>query len=194
MKKRYFISTLSVFFLFGSLCFGQAGQAEGPQDPATKLEGFLSKKGSLIVKEFYKLGEIIGRASATIEFTAIVMYEPGQEAERVRGLRIDITESGRIEREKSAFLDLDEIKSLIDAIDYMTKLYIEWGRIEKEYVEVLFSTKDEFSIGFYHSGMTQTTFARCEGIGPATCFFASMQDLKNTKNIAAKGLSLLNEK
>ncbi|HQJ39922.1 MAG TPA: hypothetical protein PK449_00005, partial [Exilispira sp.] len=160
------------------------GENEGEtKEPPTKLEAFLAKKGNLIVKDFYKLGEVAGRYGSKIEFSALVIYEPGQESQRIRGLKIDITEGGKYERSNTSFLDLEEIESLSKALEYMGDLSAKWQNIKKEYTEVVFSTKDDFNIGFYQIGSEQVSFSTIGYIGKATCFFFSMQDLNSVKTI-----------
>jgi predicted transcriptional regulator len=46
------------------------------KEPSTKLEKFLSKKGNLIIKDFYDLGVAIGDYGSETEFKALVIYEP----------------------------------------------------------------------------------------------------------------------
>ena len=164
------------------------------KEPATKLEAFLAKKGRLIIKEFYDLGEVAGRYGSKIEFTALVIYEPGQESQRVRGLKIEVTEGGRYERSNTSFLDLEEIESLSKAIEYMVDLSAKWKDMNKEYTEVVFSTRGDFQIGFFQQGTKQVAFASSGYIGKASCFFSSMQDLSSVKVLADRGLEILREK
>ncbi|MBP8991441.1 MAG: hypothetical protein KBG82_05630 [Spirochaetes bacterium] len=192
--KKFLIIVLCALVLLPMIVSAQ-GENEGePKEPPTKLEAFLAKKGNLIVKDFYKLGEVAGRYGSKIEFSALVIYEPGQESQRIRGLKIDITEGGKYERSNTSFLDLEEIESLSKALEYMGDLSAKWQNIKKEYTEVVFSTKDDFNIGFYQIGSEQVSFSTIGYIGKATCFFFSMQDLNSVKTIADKGLKLLNEK
>ncbi|HOV46089.1 MAG TPA: hypothetical protein PK044_03595 [Exilispira sp.] len=192
--KKFLIIVLCALVLLPMIASAQ-GENEGePKEPPTKLEAFLAKKGNLIVKDFYKLGEVAGRYGSKIEFSALVIYEPGQESQRIRGLKIDITEGGKYERSNTSFLDLEEIESLSKALEYMGDLSAKWQNIKKEYTEVVFSTKDDFNIGFYQIGSEQVSFSTIGYIGKATCFFFSMQDLNSVKTIADKGLKLLNEK
>lgn len=192
--KKFLIIVLCALVLLPMIASAQ-GENEGEtKEPPTKLEAFLAKKGNLIVKDFYKLGEVAGRYGSKIEFSALVIYEPGQESQRIRGLKIDITEGGKYERSNTSFLDLEEIESLSKALEYMGDLSAKWQNIKKEYTEVVFSTKDDFNIGFYQIGSEQVSFSTIGYIGKATCFFFSMQDLNSVKTIADKGLKLLNEK
>jgi hypothetical protein len=194
MKVKILALGLICIFLIVFSGLAQVKEEEKIKEPATKLEAFLAKKGKLIIKEFYDLGKISGRGGTKIELTALVIFEPGQEKERVRGLRIEITEGGRYEREESAFLDLEEIESLLKAIDYMVNLSEKWKELKKEYTETVFSTKGDFNIGFYQQETNQAAFSSCGRIGKATCFFNSMNDLNSMKNITDEGLKLLNNK
>ena len=45
--------------------------------PKTRLEAFLATKGSLVVKDFYAVGELPG---LTLE--ALVLLEPGKESQK----------------------------------------------------------------------------------------------------------------
>ena len=192
--KKFLIVVLCVFVLLPLIASAQVKKEGEAKEPATKLEAFLAKKGKLIVKDFYKLGEVAGRYGSKIEFSALVIYEPGQESQRIRGLKIEVTEGGRYERSNTSFLDLEEIESLSKALEYMGGLSAKWQDIRKEYTEVVFSTKGDFNIGFYQTGTEQGSFSSSGYIAKASCFFSSMQDLSSVKTIADKGLKLLSEK
>jgi len=60
----------------------QAGKS-----PTTKIGSFLAKKGRVVVKDFYTVGTVYGRYGTSVEISGLVIYEPGQEAQRIRGLR-----------------------------------------------------------------------------------------------------------
>ena len=194
MKKFLIVVLCALMFLPPLVASAQDNKESEAKEPATKLEAFLAKKGKLIVKDSYRLGEVTGRYGSKIEFSALVIYEPGQESQRIRGLKIEVTEGGKYERSNISFLDLEEIESLSKALEYMSSLSVKWKDIEKDYTEVVFSTKDDFDIGFYQSGIKQGVFSSSGYIGKATCFFSSMQDLSSIKTIADEGLKLLNKK
>lgn len=192
--KKILIATLCVFVLVPFIASAQVKGEGKTKEPATKLEAFLAKKGKLIVKDLYKLGEVAGRYGSDIEFKALVIYEPGQEGQRIRGLKIEITEGGTYERSNTSFLDLEEIESLSRAIEYMVSLSAKWKGINKEYTEIVFATKGDFNIGFCQKEAEQVAFSSIGYIGEASCLFSSMQDLNSVKVIADKGLKLLSEK
>ena len=192
--KKFVRIVLCVLVLVPLIVSAQVKKEDKAKEPATKLEAFLAKKGKLIIKEFYDLGQMPGRYGSKVKFTALVIYEPGQESQRVRGLKIEVSEGGRYERSNTSFLDLEEIESLSKGIEYMIGLSAKWKGINKEYTEVVFSTKGDFNIGFYQKGAEQGAFSSSGYIGKVTCFFFSVQDLSSVKAIADRGLKLLSEK
>lgn len=192
--KKIAVTILCTLLLFPAFALAQAGKAATAKEPATKLEEFLAKKGKLIVKEFYDLGEVTGRYGSKIELKALVIYEPGQDSQKVRGLKIQVTEGGRYEKSNTSFLDLEEVESLSKAIGYMANLSSKWKGISKKYTEIIFSTRGDFQIGFYQKGSKQAAFSSAGYIGKAGCFFASMNDLNSVKLLTDKGIEILKGK
>jgi hypothetical protein len=161
--------------------------------PQTKLEAFLSSKGTLVVKDFYELGKVGGLGSS-MSMDAVVLTQPGQEDQKIRGLRVEVSESGRLERSNTSFLDMDEIESLSKALSYMTGLSEKWKPIEKqEYSEVQFATKGDFRIGFYQRKKNQGAFVSSGTVGVARAFI-DVQDFAKIKGFVDQGLSLLQSK
>lgn len=163
------------------------------EEPATKLEAFLVKKGKLIIKDFYELGKVFGKYGSMVEFNALVIYEPDKESQRVRGIKIEVSGGGKYERSDASFLDFEEVESLSKAIEYIVDLLSKWEGVNKEYTEVIFSTKGDFQIGFYQKGTERFSFASSGHIGKVTCFFP-LEELSSIKSIVNKGLSILKEK
>ncbi len=165
-----------------------------PKEPVTKLQAFLAKKGRLIVKDFYEMGKVTGRFSTWVKFDAVVIYTPGEEGQRVRGLSIEVGEaSGYTSSRNTSFLDLEEVESLSQALEYMLELSEKWrGANKEQYTEVVFSTKDNFRIGFYQKGTEQHGFASSGYVGKTSCFFP-IQSLNMVKVIVDSSLKLLYE-
>jgi hypothetical protein len=170
--------------------WGQVKEEPKTKEPSTHLEAFLAKKGKLVIKDFHELGVIKGKFGARISFDAVMLYEPGMEKESVKGLRVEVKEAGRLERENTSFLDIDEVESLSKAMDYVAGLSAKWKSGGKEYSEAVFSTKGDFQIGFYQKGEEAGAFASSGYVGKTDCFL-SLDDLGSVKEIAEKGLQWL---
>lgn len=153
----------------------------------------LTQKGKLIIEEHYELGEVAGdlEFGEKIEFTSLVIYEPGEESKKVRGLKITFIFSKPREISYYAFLDLDEIEGISKAIEYIVNLSNKWKNTEKEYTEISFSTKDDFQICFFQNKTEQEAMSFIDRHG---IVFSSPQDLNSVKALLTKGLNLLSEK
>jgi hypothetical protein len=191
MKKILLVVSLVVLFFAPATLFAQVKEEEKPKEPQTKLEAFIAKKGKLIIRDRYRLGEL--RKLGAVRFNALVFYEPGMESQRIKGVSIEITEGGRVERSRTSFLDLDEIESVSKAIQYMIDLANKWKGQTREYTEVTFSTRGEFKIGFYQGGEKIGVYLNTGYVAHASCFM-EVQDFPELKSIFDKGLSLLNQK
>ena len=89
----------------------------------------------------------------------------------IKGLKITI-EGDRPINKHSSFLDLDEIDSLQQSVTYLQQ-NIERIQGENEvHTEVVFSTKDNFKIGWYKSSASAKWgyFASSGEISPTICF------------------------
>ena len=169
-----------------------AQAAAGEQRPQTQLESFLSSKGTLLVKDFYELGKVGGIGSMSVD--AVVITQPGQTDRKIRGLRIEVAESGRLERSDTSFLDMDEIDSLSKALAYMSDLALKWKGTEKqEYTEVQFATKGDFAIGFYQRKKDQGGFVSSGRIGAARAFI-NVADFPKIKALVDQSLAVLQNK
>lgn len=192
MKKYLIAVLLVVFFFTPGILLAQAKEEEKPKEPPTKLEAFLAKKGKLIVKDEYNVGTL--KKLGTVEFSAIVLYEPGMESQRIKGMFVKIKESGSVERKRTSFLDLEEIESMSKAITYMADLAEKWkGQTREAYTDVTFSAKGDFQIGFYHAGTKRSVFMYA-GYALQTSAFMGVEDFPEIKAILDRGLSLLKQK
>ncbi len=192
--KKVFLSIGMLFFVcLPLIAHGEIKEDEKSKEPATKLEAFIAKKGKLIIKDSYEIAQISGMYGASIKLSAMLLYEPAQESQKLKGLRIEINEAGRIQRANVSFLDFDEGESLLKAVNYMIDLSTKWKDIDKEYTEVTFSTRGDFYMGFYQKGKGQTVYSSSGYINKAQCFMA-LEDLTSMKESIEKGLALLKEK
>lgn len=187
MVRRILVGCCVVFLLASTSAYGQQ---QAQKEPATKLEQFLAKKGKLIIKDFHEAGVLKGQYGTKITVDSLTIYEPGKETDKIRGLRIEVYEGGRLERSDTSFLDLDEVESLSQAITYMIGLLEKWQGKNREYTEVIFSTKGDFKVGFYQKGAEVTSFSENGIIGAASCYFQT-NDLSKLKVIIDKGNDLL---
>jgi hypothetical protein len=120
------------------------------------------------VKEYHSLGTVEGAYGTSAKLDTLTLFEPGNDQQRRAGIRIEVQGGGRLEREKTSFLDMDEIDSLMKGLDYMAKVIADWQETKRDYTEMIFSTKGEFDVGFYLKDGKIQAFVKSGVIGPAT--------------------------
>lgn len=190
-KSKVFL--LLVFLMTVSCSAQEKPQAKTEQAPATKLEAISLTKGDILVKDFYKLGKIGGRFGEKLDVNAVVIYQPGQEATRTKGLRIESQGTNEYDND-IAFLDLEEIASLSKAISFMIDLAGKYEYVSKDYTEVEFATKGYFRVGFYQEGFKQAAYISSGYVSPTRVFLSAVSDLATLKTKVDQGLALLQEK
>lgn len=191
IKRNLFLLVAVIFISLPCYSYSETKTVEPSEktEPATKLERFFSKKGHLYVKEFYDAGRVSGQYGTNISVKSLVVYDPGKETEKIRGLKIEVYEGGRLEKSNSSFLDIDEVESLSKALEYMINLVDKFKTSNREYTEVIFSTKGEFKVGFYQKGSSFSAFASSGYIREATSFLP-VESLTELKGVIDKGFSM----
>jgi hypothetical protein len=111
--------------LFLAMCFARQTFAQYPPQwiprPATKLEIFAARTNAVLTTENYFVHAISGDNGCRVRFQAIIMYEPGQEAQKIRGMKVDIVElrQNKDERSVTLYVDFEELEPLSRAITTM---------------------------------------------------------------------------
>ena len=184
---KHIIST--IILLFAIDVSAQITKPEPPKEQ-TKIQSFFSKRGIMIIRDFYKAGDYDGKYNGHIVVEALIAYIPG-ESSKTKGLRITVAEH---KDESVSFLDMDEAESLSKALGYLIDLATKWQQDIREYSESFFVTKDDFNIGFFQTFAGQTGFASSGRIGKKTCFFNSLSDLTPIKALVDEAIRLVKVK
>src|SRR5438067_532487 len=153
--KTKFSATLCMAIITSLTISAQTRTDKLTATPPTKVEQFLVTKGRLVVKNFYTIGTVTG-LGGKVSFEVVVLADPQNERDHTKGFRVEVQESGRLERSHTSFLDSDEVDDLAKALTYMTETSAKWTAnppamttsstgaiLPAPYREVGFSTKDE---------------------------------------------------
>lgn len=191
MKKQSSIFTLFVImFLFVLLPSASLLIAE-TKEPATKIETFLSKVDTVIIKESVDLGMVEGTYGSNVEIKAIAAYEPVIGSQKVSGFHSTVFGGGRNEQRKTVYVDMDEIENVSKALEYMISLSEKWKAVRRINTEVAFATRGTFKVGFSQNGYAWKGFASGGGEVGTVCSFNSLEDLKLLKSLIDSGLEWL---
>lgn len=128
---------------------GREAYAEDPADaekPTTKLEELQSRSG---------VGWVIGRSQVgflndgmgVVTVEARELIEAANPNSRSTGIAIKVEESGRLGRTVTAYVDSDEIDSLLQAIDYLSRITRE--ATKQEEVDATYKTRGNLSLSVF---------------------------------------------
>ena len=161
----------------------------------TQLQAFLAKRGAIIVKEDMCIGRLSALYSVVCEFTAIVVWQPGSESDKFKGVQVCLKRSDDgNEESEAAFLDLDELDSLSTALTYLVDAARKWSGETREYIEMTYKSADDFRVGFYQNQRKQVPFISA-GHGGGLCgFLSSIEDLTRLKTLSDSAISKLRDK
>src|SRR5262249_20542565 len=117
MKSR---TLLLLAMCFAWPAFGQYPPLWIPR-PATKLEIFAARTNAVLTTENYFVPGISGDDGCRVRFQAIIMYESGREAQKVRGLKVEIVvpQQNKEEQNVILYVDFEELEPLSRAITTM---------------------------------------------------------------------------
>lgn len=158
--KRAIVGLLVGCLLFAAGCKKEA-TSDGKTEPAIKK--LLARTDVVLIRHFYaKTGLSEDRDlkypdiyPGYVSLTPMWIYEPEKQKNGVKGASITVIESwlpsssgGTSKPESSnAFLDLDELKDLSNALGYFNRSDSPWrSASSKDDIEVLFRSKDEFEV------------------------------------------------
>jgi hypothetical protein len=126
-------SLICGMLLVGSVVFGQdAGNAPAddggngptpvvinPPRPRTRLEEFVARKGTLLVKGFTEIGTVQGEEGSAMKITAVEITDSGKQ-DKAYGLVLAIR--SRAGREATAWVDYDELGPFLSAVDALRNI------------------------------------------------------------------------
>lgn len=122
IKSLTIVAPILLLLAFSCASAVQAQQAQPTKSPEsqTKIELFQAKTGGVIIKNFSEIGDMDGQGGkVTVTSWEFIDAQTGRKE---YGLSVEIKENSRLEREERAFVDYDEIGSLLKGIDYVSAI------------------------------------------------------------------------
>lgn len=87
--------------------------------PATRIERFAAQRGIVLVKGYTEIGDVFGEEGSSVKVTAVRYADAGSDSTQ-HGVALHV--SGVAERTVLAYLDEDELDSVITALGTLGKL------------------------------------------------------------------------
>jgi hypothetical protein len=164
--------------VFGSLILLVGCKKEIAEKPEPAIKKLLARTDIVLVKHFYEEQTIKEDQDAnhpdirpgSLSMEPIWVYEPGKEKKGEKGASISLVtswiwmgEGYSLHKEggdeRTAFLDLEELRDLDSALDFFESDASPWREQGKTgHVEVAFDSKDNFDASIFHSKGSNTDF------------------------------------
>lgn len=138
----------------------------------SNIAAFDSNKGSLIKKEYHSIATVKGLYSGKLNMDLLFMKDATTNR-AIKGLRIEAEEIKTYGSSSNrSLLDVEEVESLISALDYLIQAKTKYGTDKQQpYRELEYSSKDSFKFGVFISKAEYTVFATVGRISAITVFF-----------------------
>jgi hypothetical protein len=175
MRKILLATLLAVPFIAAAQ--EQADATKAP--PATKLEAFSARTGIVLVKGFTNLGTVNGMGRVSIDVREFRDASNPKSAQY--GVAFEVKESGRLERENTSYIDEDEIDSLIQGLDYISRIdrsVTTFGNFEAHY-----RTKGDLSLVVFSGSGGAISLAISSGRIGRTRAFLKLADTEQIRTL-----------
>ena len=191
-RKTIFLSTLVL------ICAGTAlAQRPGPEfwrkvgceplEPRTKLEALEDRHSTVILKGFTRITTLEVRG---LRLDALEMRELGNVA-RAKGLVFVLREGGERPEDNRAFVDYEEIDSLLNAIDVISR--VDETATKLAGFEAKFKTLGDLEISVFRQTRSGNAVIMSTGICNRANTTLSLDDLAKVKAMIQEAKSRLDE-
>jgi hypothetical protein len=181
LKRIILFSTLTL------VCAGTAmAQRPGPEfwrkvgceplEPRTKLEALDNRYAAVIVKGFTRITTVEVRG---VRIDAVEMRDMGSTTGRVKGIVVVLREGGDRPNDNRAFVDYDEIDSLLNGIDAVAR--VDESATKLAGFEAKYKTLGDLEIGVFRQTRSGTAVIMSTGICDRATQTLTLDDLAKVK-------------
>jgi len=158
-----------------------------PVEPRTKLEALDDRHSTVIIKGFTRITTV---EVAGVRVDAIEMRELGNVS-RAKGIVVVLRESGERPRESRAFVDYEEIDSLLNAIDAISR--VDETTTKLAGFEAKYRTLGDLEIEVFKQTRSGTAVIITTGICENTRATLSLDDLAKIRAMIQEAKTRLDE-
>lgn len=148
----------------------------GKDDIATGLEEFSSMKGTVIIKGYSEIGSVTG-LNGVIEINSneIINVNTG---DKKYGIKFKVKTKGKRERDNRAYVDYEEIDSLIKGLEYISK--IDKSATKLNSFEAKYNTLGHLNFTTFSSARGILLAVSCGRIGKVDIYlkYSSINEIK----------------
>jgi hypothetical protein len=158
-----------------------------PLEPRTKLEALEDRHSTVILKGFTRINTVEIRG---VRIDAVEMREMGNVA-RAKGLVVVLREGGDRPDDNRAFVDYEEIDSLLNAIDVISR--VDETATKLVGFEARYKTLGDFEISVFRQTARGNAVVMSTGICDRATTTLSLDDLAKVKALIQEAKARLDE-
>ena len=158
-----------------------------PLEPRTKLEALEDRHSTLILKGYTRINTVDVRG---VRLDAVEMREMGNVA-RAKGLVVVLRETGERPDDNRAFIDYEEIDSLLNAIDVVSR--VDETATKLVGFEARYKTLGDLEISVFRQTRSGTAVIISTGICDRATQTLSLDDLAKFKAMVQEAKARLDE-
>jgi hypothetical protein len=151
------------------LAIAGSAQTQTSSREQSNLEKFSARSGTLIQKQFIRLGKL---KTVTVELLVITDLVANT---KIAGVRMEYEASSSLGNDtKTAFLDADEVDGLVKSVNLLKSNVLI--TTPDNYTEVIFGSRGGFEAGAYFSSGKWTTFLKLERYDSRSSVYMKPED------------------
>jgi hypothetical protein len=158
-----------------------------PFEPRTKLEALEDRHSTVVVKGFSRITTVEVRG---VRVDALEMRELGNVG-RAKGIVVSLREGGERPNENRAFIDYEEIDSLLNAIDVISRIDETATRLPG--FEAKYKTLGDLEIGVFRQTRSGTAVIMSSGICDRATHTLTLDDLAKVRAMIHEAKTRLDE-
>ncbi len=176
-----------------SLCISCAFAQEATEQkkaPSTKLEAFQSRTGVVLIRGFSRVGTFSGSLGGSVSVAAREFRDGSNPSmPRAVGISVSVKAPGRLERENTSYIDLEEIDSLLKGIEYISKASKDVTKLGQ--FEIDYRTKGDLRVTVFNNQQGEVSAAISSGTIGRADVFVSLSDLGRLRELISAAKDLL---
>jgi hypothetical protein len=159
---------LVLVILLGVPTLSAAQSTHPDAETTTKLQDFIAQYGVVIIRGFSTIGEVKGLygTSITIDSKEFTNASTGSIQ---YGITIEVTETTRVERDHTSYIDYDELESLLNGLDYIGQVDRSATRLDAFQAD--YRTRGDFQVSVFSSGSKTLVAVQSGSIGSTSAYF-----------------------
>ena len=158
-----------------------------PVEPRTKLEALDDRHSTVILKGFTRITTV---EVAGVRIDAVEMREMGNVS-RAKGVVVSLREGGERPRENRAFVDYEEVDSLLNAIDAISR--VDETTVKLAGFEAKYRTLGDLEIQVFKQTRSGTAVIITTGICENSRATLSLDDLAKIRAMIQEAKTRLDE-